>query len=80
MKDNLIIDNIKLINGDCIEIMKQYPDNYFDLAVVDPDYELGKKISSGGTWASKYKGFDGNLVINLTKNISKSYLELVKTK
>lgn len=61
MKDNLIIDNIKLINGDCIEIMKQYPDNYFDLAVVDPDYELGKKISSGGTWASKYKGFDGNL-------------------
>lgn len=41
--------------------MKAYPDKYFDLAVVDQDYELGKKISSGGTWASKYKGFDGNL-------------------
>lgn len=25
-------------NSDCIEGMKQYPDNYFDLAIVDPPY------------------------------------------
>lgn len=24
------------INGDCMEVMRQYPDKYFDLAVVDP--------------------------------------------
>jgi site-specific DNA-methyltransferase (adenine-specific) len=28
-------------NIDCIEGMKQYPDKYFDLAVVDPPYGLG---------------------------------------
>ena len=61
------IENLKLINGDCLELMKAYPDKYFDLAVVDPDYQLGKKISSGGTWAAKYKGFDGNLGNRPTK-------------
>jgi len=31
----------KVYNMDCIEGMKQYPDKYFDLAVVDPPYGLG---------------------------------------
>lgn len=26
---------------DCMELMAQYPDNYFDLAVVDPPYGIG---------------------------------------
>ena len=26
------------INGDCMDVMRQYPDKYFDLAVVDPPY------------------------------------------
>jgi site-specific DNA-methyltransferase (adenine-specific) len=25
-------------NMDCMELMSQYPDNHFDLAVVDPPY------------------------------------------
>ena len=28
-------------NMDCMEGMKQFPDNYFDLAVVDPPYGIG---------------------------------------
>jgi len=28
-------------NMDCIEGMKQYPDNHFDLAIVDPPYGIG---------------------------------------
>jgi site-specific DNA-methyltransferase (adenine-specific) len=32
--------NVKLINADCMEIMAQYPDKYFDLAVVDPPYGI----------------------------------------
>jgi len=28
-------------NSDCMEGMKQYPDNYFDLAVCDPPYGIG---------------------------------------
>lgn len=27
--------------GDCMELMKQYPDGYFDLAVVDIEYGIG---------------------------------------
>jgi site-specific DNA-methyltransferase (adenine-specific) len=41
-------------NIDCIEGMKQYPDKYFDLAVVDPPYgigEDGKKNHSRGKLA-----------------------------
>lgn len=31
-------DKIKIFNEDCMELMKRYPDNYFDLAIVDPPY------------------------------------------
>ena len=30
---------IKLINDDCMNILKDYDDNYFDLAIVDPPYK-----------------------------------------
>lgn len=30
----------EIFNTDCIELMKRYPDNYFDLAVVDPPYGM----------------------------------------
>lgn len=33
---------------DCVEGMKYYPDKYFDLAVVDPPYGIGKWSSGGG--------------------------------
>ena len=29
------------INADCLEVMSQYPDDYFDLAIVDPPYFSG---------------------------------------
>lgn len=56
-----LTEKISLYNGDCMEYMKSLPGNYFDLAIVDPDYALNGKISKGGTWAKKYKGFDGAL-------------------
>ena len=31
-------DKIKVTNEDNMELMKRYPDNYFDLAIVDPPY------------------------------------------
>jgi site-specific DNA-methyltransferase (adenine-specific) len=37
-----------VFNSDCVEGMKQYPDNYFDLAIVDPPYGLGNRLSDGG--------------------------------
>ena len=32
--------NSTVFHGDCIELMKQYPDKHFDLAVVDPPYGI----------------------------------------
>lgn len=34
-------------------MMARYPDKYFELAIVDPPYGLGDKLTVGGTWASK---------------------------
>jgi len=44
---------LSLFHADCMEIMKQYPDKYFDLAIVDPPY--GLKIAN-----SEYLGNDKN--------------------
>lgn len=33
---------------DCINGMKKYNDNHFDLAIVDPPYGLGNRLSDGG--------------------------------
>ncbi len=38
---------------DCMEGMKQYPDKYFDLAVVDPPYGLSDKLVKGGLKAGR---------------------------
>ena len=32
---------ISLLNDDCMNVMQQYPDKYFDLAIVDPPYCIG---------------------------------------
>ena len=34
------------INGDCMDYLKEYPDNYFDLCIADPPY--GDAMKSGG--------------------------------
>ena len=43
-----ITDKIQITNEDNMELMARYPDNYFDLAIVDPPY--GININSSG-WA-----------------------------
>ncbi len=36
-----VTDKIELYNCDNMELMSRYPDNYFDLAIVDPPYGIG---------------------------------------
>lgn len=45
--------NIQLTNECNMQLMARYPDNYFDLAIVDPPYGIGM---SGGNVG--YKGFN----------------------
>lgn len=58
------IPKSEVFNEDCMELMSRYPDKYFDLAVVDPPYGLGDKLTSGGTWSVKWqdKGADWDKV------------------
>lgn len=35
--------NMQIIHADCMEIMKQTPDNYYSLAICDPPYGIGEK-------------------------------------
>lgn len=42
-----ITDKITVTNEDNMELMARYPDNYFDLAIVDPPYGIGAGLGSG---------------------------------
>lgn len=56
------IGRTSLYLGDCMDIMRQYPDKHFDLAIVDPPYfdgpnrsgYYGKGYSSLGVQRAKY--------------------------
>jgi site-specific DNA-methyltransferase (adenine-specific) len=43
----------EVYNVDCMELMARYPDNYFDLAVVDPPYGIGMDNSNKRTKPSR---------------------------
>jgi site-specific DNA-methyltransferase (adenine-specific) len=47
---------LSLFHADCMEIMKQYPDKHFDLAIVDPPYGIGDFNQSD----SKYSKIEWN--------------------
>ena len=58
-----ITDKIEITNEDNMELMARYPDNYFDLAIVDPPYGIDVNISIGrrkGDKKSNYHKFAGN--------------------
>lgn len=76
MKDKTVHLNLKPSGGDlisesylmdCMTGMKEYPDGYFDLAIVDPPYGIGRdgsvKTTSkhGGRKAHKFKGWDNEI-------------------
>jgi site-specific DNA-methyltransferase (adenine-specific) len=42
-------NNLNLYNMDCMDLMQKYPDNYFDLAIVDPPYGIGKFTCESST-------------------------------
>jgi len=51
------VPSSEVYNEDCIEVMKRYPDNYFDLAVVDPPYGIGaNKMQLGNGKKKIYRG------------------------
>lgn len=48
-----ITDKINITNEDNMLLMARYPDNYFDLAIVDPPYGIGEDGGKARTRGSK---------------------------
>ena len=66
---NELMNRLNLM--DCMEGMKQFPDKYFDLAIVDPPYGIGmsnKKSSTSGMVKQKSGNY---LKVNAVKYINK---------
>ena len=62
---------INLILDDCMNVMKKYDDDYFDLAIVDPPYGIGMDGGNVG-----YKGFNNFVKKNWDKDIpEKEYFD-----
>ena len=54
---------INLHNTDCMEFMRNVPDKYYDLAIVDPPYGIGDKFKGGKSGKMQFnevvsKGWD----------------------
>jgi len=57
-------NNLDLRNMDCMELMKEFPDDYFDLAVTSPPYNLNLRVNQKG---------DGYCSRQVTKELSTKY-------
>ena len=55
-----VTDKIEITNEDNMELMKRYPDNYFDLAIVDPPYGLGDSVVNSVGRFKRYHNKNGN--------------------
>jgi len=70
-------NKLTITNEDNMLLMARYPDNYFDLAIVDPPYGIG--ISSNPVRQQhKKKNWDNNIPLekyfNELKRVSKNYI------
>lgn len=61
------INNITLYNADCMDIMRTFSDNDFDLAIVDPPYGINASNMRMGSSPSKSKSGDGMSVAERLK-------------
>ena len=55
-------DLLDIRHQDCMELMAEYPDKHFDLAIVDPPYGIGVNVNMGRRKAQKksvYHAFAG---------------------
>jgi site-specific DNA-methyltransferase (adenine-specific) len=58
---------LDLRNIDCMKLMAEFPDKHFELAIVDPEYGIGRDGSlrttskHGGRKAHKFKGWDSKI-------------------
>ena len=59
-----MIELNQIILGDCMDVMREIPDKYFELAIVDPPYGIHEKITNNN---SKTKNKGNNFAIMYDK-------------
>jgi site-specific DNA-methyltransferase (adenine-specific) len=57
MQPDFSLDGVRAFNCDCMEFMKDIPDNFYELAIVDPPYGIG--INKGGHTLAGNGNFKG---------------------
>ena len=58
-----MLDLNTLYNMDCMQGMAQFPDNYFDICITSPPYNIGGNRISAGFTKKEYNSIDDNLPI-----------------
>lgn len=71
------MSNIQLFNEDCMAVMARYPDGYFDLAIVDPEYrdvnQPDKSMRKKGSM-DQWKGAPKKPYFDELKRVSKNQI------
>ena len=55
------MSEIKLLNGDCLELMKGMPDESVDLIITSPPYNLGNTHHTGGKRFKPYGKYNDDM-------------------
>lgn len=58
---------MKLIQGDCLELMKDIPDKSVDLVLIDPPYNIGKAKWDKWKTTEKYVEFMGSVFLEIQR-------------
>lgn len=64
-----------IINKDCMDGLKEIPDNSIDLVIMDPPYEF-QSVKGGGVFGSKNERYHGQLE-GISKGISNEVLDIL---
>ena len=80
------MDNITLLHGDCLELLKNIPDKSIDLIITDPPYNFTKSggyYSGGGAFGNKNREYhnelaEKNLVGNFNTDVLHEFVRVMK--
>ena len=72
--------NIELIHGDCMDLLKETPDKFYELAIVDPPYGIGEDGRNNHTRSvnAKAKDYRGNSEYDNTAPDANYFVELMR--
>ncbi len=66
---------MRLENCDCMDLMREFPDKHFDLAIVDPPYNVGASDGKFGQNTSDYKVATMKHYSNHNKTPNRDYFQ-----